>query len=168
MAAKVLHFGTNDCRRVLVLRSAGYVVDDCPSLSEFELTLKQDIDPQAFFFSERYPVKRREAMTLARCHSHAPLVLFQSIHYSDDEPNFDLVIPPLTAPAVWLHEVAATIERTRTLRSSSAAILERSVWLRHRSKILRQTSASERERSARQLRIAEKVIIEFRKSPGTS
>jgi len=168
MAARVLHFGTNDCNRVLVLRDFGYLVDDCPSINDVRSTLLQGICPEALLFSEGYPAARREAVTLARSScANAPLILFENLN-CDDETNFDLVIPPLTAPELWLQAIAATIERSRMLHANSTAIRERSAWLVEQSSALRQKSITERERAVRQRQTAEKVILEFRKWPGSS
>jgi hypothetical protein len=111
-------------------------------------------------------VKRVEAATLARSLSVAPLILFEDA-LCDDESNFDLVIPPLTFPDVWLREVAATIERSRMLGLKSAAIREQSRWLVKQSEAVREKSLLEREKSVRQRQIAEKVIRQFRKGPWT-
>lgn len=168
MAATVVHFGTNDCNRVLVLRSAGYLVDDCPSINEFRSVLERDTRPDALLFSEKRPAERVDAVVLARSRfSQTPLILFEDLNGSEDEQNFDLVIHPLTAPAVWLQEVAATIERTRALQADSIVIREQSALLVQQSEILRQKSVTERERSARQRQAAEKTILEFRKWPKT-
>jgi len=159
----------DECNRVLVLRNVGYLVEDCPSINDVRSAFQQGIEPEALLFSKSYAVERGEAVLLARSScSQAPLIRFEDMDDAGDEPNFDLVIPPLTTPGAWLQAVAATIERSHILQARSIAIRERSDLLRRQSEILRQECESEFEKSARQRRIAEKVILEFRKWPKSS
>src|ERR1700747_1580281 len=53
LAATVLHFGSDKCKRVLVLRSAGYSVDVCLSLTEFRSALKERAETHAVLVTER-------------------------------------------------------------------------------------------------------------------
>lgn len=46
-AAKVLHFGTDDCHRLLVLRNVGYSLDLCPTVEEFHSVLQKRTDADA-------------------------------------------------------------------------------------------------------------------------
>src|SRR5258708_16784159 len=39
MAARVIHFGPDDCHRLIVLESAGYAVDACDSLGQLRASL---------------------------------------------------------------------------------------------------------------------------------
>jgi hypothetical protein len=167
MAATVLHFGIDECNRVLVLRHAGYLVDDCPSINQFRTSLNRGIQPEALLFSKSSQVERQKVVTLARSSFlRAPLIRFEDMNDRKDDQNFDLVIDPLiTAPAMWLQEIAATIERTHALRANFVEITKRSEWLVQQLSALRQKSIVELERSARQRQAAEKMILQFRKPP---
>ena len=162
MAASVLHFGADPSNRVLVLRSAGYLVEDCPSIPEFRSVLKSEIDPEALFFSNSHPLARTEAANLARSlHSRMPLILFENVDDDDNQSDFDLVIRPCTPPVVWLQGVAETIERTRRLGACAATLRGQSQSLVQQSQISVQRSIAERERSAIQRRMAQRVIQFF-------
>jgi len=111
MAARVVHFGCDVCRRLLVLHMAGYAVDDCPSILNLRSALLDSRQTDAVVFSTQDEAERKEAITLARSESSAPLILFETSNGPSDEANFDLVIPPLTPPQEWLAKLAATIEQ---------------------------------------------------------
>jgi hypothetical protein len=96
MAARLVHFGSDSCNRLVVLQNAGYTVYDCLSLPTLDVALRVG-DPAAVVMSETPKVvPRRNAISLVHSRSHAPLILFQDRTYSDDESEFDLVIPVLT------------------------------------------------------------------------
>jgi len=111
MAPRVVHFGCDDCRRLLVLHMAGYAVDDCPSILNLRSALLDSRQADAVVFSEQDEKERREAITLARSQSSAPLILFETSNGPGDEAEFDLVIPPLTPPHEWLAKLAAAIQQ---------------------------------------------------------
>jgi len=111
MAARVVHFGCDVCRRLLVLHMAGYAVDDCPSILTLRSALQDTSQTAAVLFAGQDETERREAVMLARSQSSAPLVLFEMSNAPSDEADFDLVIPPLTPPHEWLAKLAATIEQ---------------------------------------------------------
>jgi hypothetical protein len=114
MAARVVHFGCDPCRRLLVLHMAGYAIDDCPSVLNLGFAL-QDNQAAAVVFTGQNENERKEAVTLARSQSSAPLILFEASNSPTDEADFDLVIPPLTPPQEWLDKIAATIQQRRIL-----------------------------------------------------
>jgi len=155
MAATLLHFGTDNCQRLLVLRSAGYQVEVCESLPEFRTSLERNADANAVLIASLLSVERRRVVTLTRENSNAGLVLFGS--YSG-EREFDLVIPPLTDPEDWLQQIADLIQRTRVLNASAIAIREKSALLRKDAEIARLKSVIERERSAAARARAKRVI----------
>ncbi len=80
MAATVLHFGIDECNRVLVLRDAGYLVDDCPSINQFRTSLNRGIRPEALLFSGSHQAERQQVVTLARSSFlRAPLIRFEDM-----------------------------------------------------------------------------------------
>ncbi len=115
MAARVVHFGYDECRRLLVLHMAGYAVDDCPSIRKLRSVLQEPGQTSAVLFTGQDEKERKEAVTLARAQSCAPLILFETCNAPGDESDFDLVIPPLTPPQEWLAKIAATIQQRRSI-----------------------------------------------------
>jgi len=113
MPAKVIHFGLDDCHRLMVLRSAGYTVDECRSVLQLREMLETGEVPDAVLISDCEGVSPLEAVTLARTFSPNPLILFRSTNLTYEDGGFDLVVPCLTPPAVWLSEVDAVIEKSR-------------------------------------------------------
>jgi hypothetical protein len=167
MAARIVHFGSDSCNRLIVLQNAGYVLEDCLYLPNLSSALQVGDDPAAVVMSEaREVARRRDAITLVRSRSLAPLILFQSHTYTDDEPEFDLVIPVLTPPKEWLEKIAATIERSRSLLSDSRSIRQQSAFLVRESSAIRQESVLERQRSVRARSNAENLIADALKKSG--
>ncbi len=115
MAARVVYFGCDECRRVPVLHMAGYAVADCPSILKLRSVLQEPGQTSAVLFTGRDEKERKEAVTLARAQSCAPLILFETCNAPGDESDFDLVIPPLTPPQEWLAKIAATIQQRRPI-----------------------------------------------------
>ncbi|HEX5235859.1 MAG TPA: hypothetical protein VFW25_11075 [Silvibacterium sp.] len=110
MVARIIHFGPDECRRLLVLRSSGFTIDECPSLSQLRSALENKIQPVAVIISETRLCGPADAIALIRAHTRAPLILFQNMAPSYSESDFNLVIPVLTHPTEWLHRLRAVIE----------------------------------------------------------
>lgn len=113
MLAKVIHFGPDECHRLLVLRSAGYAVEDCETLLQLGSSLSAGASADAVLMSDGVGVSPREAAAVARTHSRLPLILFRSTNLAYEDAAFDLVVQSLTPPEVWLNDVDALIERAR-------------------------------------------------------
>ncbi len=150
MAARVIHFGEDDCHRLMVLRLAGYSVDECNSLVQLRSALLTDGSADAFCVTEGYKVAPEEAIHLVRAHTRLPVVLFKASNQSYDGPIFDLVVPSLTPPDVWLNEMERLIAQSKAVRDNSQALIKRSGDLRRQSEALRKKSSDERERSRRE------------------
>ena len=114
MLAKVIHFGPDYCHRMMVLKSAGYAVEDCETLLQLGTTLSAGASADAVLMSDGEGVSPREAAALARRHSRLPLILFRNTNQAYDETGFDLIVQSLTPPEVWLNDVDALIERARS------------------------------------------------------
>ncbi len=147
MAAHVLHIGMDDCHRVDILRSAGYKVDECASLHHFAMALEVAQQADAVILTESENIPPEQAFHLTRERSTAPVIFFRSTNRAAIEDEFDLVIPPLTAPEKWLKDVNSLLEWSRTLRAQSLSIVEQSRSLRKESATLRRNSERVRERS---------------------
>ena len=150
MAARVIHFGADDCHRLMVLRSAGYSVDDCRSLVELRDSLAGGAAADALLMSDGDGVKPNEAIALAQRHSLAPVILFRSTNLAYQETGVDLVIDSLTPPEVWLREVDALIEKSRAFRPRSQALANQSAQFRRESAAVRERSRAERAGSRRE------------------
>lgn len=153
MAASVLHYGIDHCSRALVLSKHGYSVDICADFDEFFAALERKSNTDAVLVAGSSVVRHGEIITLTRSRSHASLVLFGE---PCDSP-FDLVVPPMTSPTIWLRQVDLLIEKSRALRASSQALLEDSVQWRRESALLREQSQFVREQSVTEQKKARKL-----------
>src|SRR5215469_5795931 len=102
MIARVIHFGPDDCHRLMVLRSAGYVVEICQSLVQLENRLQLGAAPDAVILSDSDRTCPQEAMAVARSFTSNPVILFRDTNMAYEDSGFDLIVPCLTAPEVWL------------------------------------------------------------------
>ena len=147
MAARVIHFGPDDCHRLMVLRSAGYAVDGCMSLAQLRSSLLAGGDADAVLLSDGTGVALEEAASLARSCSSAPVVLFSGTNRAYEGAPFDLVVHSLTPPEAWLHEVDKVIAKNRLLGGHLAALSRKSAKLLEESARVVNKSRSERIRS---------------------
>src|ERR1700680_5076279 len=118
MAARVIHFGPDDCHRLIVLRSAGVSVDACNSLGQLWVSLTAGGEADAVVMSDADGIAPEEVVSLAKTHSSAPVVLFRGTNRVYEDSRFDLVVHTLTPPEVWLSEVNTLIAKGRILRAS--------------------------------------------------
>lgn len=150
MAASVLYFGPDECNRVQVLESAGYIVHACHGLEDLESTLKVPPQPAAVVVSGSEPAYTRPAVEIVHARAAlAPLIIFPSRNEPAIEKTADLVIPPLTPPEEWLGKMAVLIERSLALKEDAIAIQEQSATLRDQLNFTRTESAAARARSIR-------------------
>lgn len=148
MAARILHFGNDECNRLMVLRHAGYSVEICPSLLNLDTALHNDGGPAAVLMSDMQSFPRHEVVTHVHSQSSAPIILFQHNDYTPGEAEFDLVIPNLTPTREWLEKIAATIERTRAIRDNLSKISAQSAELKRECASVREEARQERRRAA--------------------
>jgi hypothetical protein len=116
MAARVIHFGWDDCCRIPVLRAAGFEVREVKSLDELSAALQNDEPVNALLLSEDTEQSAVQAAEMWRRSSSAPLILFRRALRAIDERTFDKVYSCLTPPDVWLRETVAFITRRDNLR----------------------------------------------------
>jgi hypothetical protein len=110
--AKVIHFGSDDCHRVQVLRQAGYEVCESESLERLPLDLEGD-GVDAVIVSEVEPRCAEKVAILVRQHSGAPLILFRCPSVAHDESRFDRVYDSLVPTADWLSETAELVVQSK-------------------------------------------------------
>jgi hypothetical protein len=123
MSRKILTFGYDACHRWAVLRLAGYTVHVCESIGELRDRLMKRSHVDAVIMVEDIVSVPPEAITAARSYFHGPLVLFQARPRSDYKNSFDLCIPILSGPSVWLPELETLFAATGTdPKPQSAAV----------------------------------------------
>jgi hypothetical protein len=115
MAARVIHYGIDDCYRVTVLRGLGYSVDDCTSLTQLRAALLANGEAEAVLISETEGTLPEAAAAIAKSSSRAPLVLFRRSNGICKEEKFDLVVETLTSPQQWVDDVKALIQQSRVV-----------------------------------------------------
>ena len=113
MASRLLYFGEDICHRTAVLRSSGYIVEQCSSVMELVETLGEQA-PHAVLVSEGSVTRDLLSVTVA-CF-RIPLVLFRHSYRNLNEAAFDLVVPVLHQPDAWLADLGRLIETYRTIR----------------------------------------------------
>lgn len=148
MATSLVHFGLDDCHRILVLEQAGYKVDDCQSVRSLLSVLIRFPEPDAVAIAENIEIDVDEALSLVRSHSTAPTVLFRCSNANCAESAFNLVVPSLTDPRVWLDDLAELIDRSRMLRSYARLVQQQSALIRESAAQAREKSLKERKRAA--------------------
>lgn len=82
-------------------------------LVQLRALLATGTELDAVLVSDSEGASPREALIACRAHTSAPIILFRSTNLSYEDSGFDLVVPSLTPPEVWLDDVTATIERSR-------------------------------------------------------
>lgn len=141
MAARIVHFGADECARLTVLANAGYLVDACgTSIARLQEKLRTSA-ADAVLVTESPAVEIAEALTVSRANTSSPLVLFEDALRRHEALAFDVIIPPLTPPADWLREIHRVIEQSRMIQNESQQLRASSAMLRKASsKVVRQSS----------------------------
>ncbi len=147
MAARVIHFGPDDCHRLIVLESAGYAVDACDSLGQLRASLTAGGEAAAVVMSDAEGVAPEEVVSVARTHSLAPVVLFRGTNRVYEDSRFDLVVHTLTPPEVWLNEVDALISKSRVLQARSEVLARESAHLKQEAAAAVLKSQAEKRRA---------------------
>jgi hypothetical protein len=122
VAAKVLHFGWDDCYRAQVLKRAGYLVTQAETLESLSRDLEEAEDVAAVVVSESDPGETEQAADVVRRHSQAPVILFRRSPVEIDESKFDQVFLGFVAPELWLSKTAELIAHSLALRERSARL----------------------------------------------
>jgi hypothetical protein len=143
-AAKVIHFGCDDCYRINVLRHVGYEVRESDSLERLQRDLERDEDLDAVIIAGVAPRCAEQAAVLVRQHSGAPLILFRRPDDALDESRFDRVFSWFSPDTHWLYSTAVLVMQSKELRTQSErltrdsrAVVEQSRRQRARSAELR-------------------------------
>lgn len=143
--ATILHVGEDLCQRIPVMETAGFIV----LRSETTLPAVQNAfqigdDFCAVVFHSDIFAPPAPTVREIRNLSEAPLVLFENPAVHCDESDFNLVIPPLTPPSIWLQKLTEVIQSSRELRGRSVLLRRDCNAARTKSEVLRAGSARNR------------------------
>jgi CRP/FNR family transcriptional regulator, cyclic AMP receptor protein len=119
MTARIIHFGIDDFDRLRTLRDAGYSVESSNNPTELKSLLSSNEQIDAVAITEVSGSAPSDAISLIRATSDAPLILFRAWNSNAVESEFNLVVPVLAPPDMWLREVAALTEHSRVKRPKS-------------------------------------------------
>ena len=125
MSRKILTFGYDACHRWAVLRLAGFTVHVCESIGELRDLLIKRSQVDAVIMVEDIVSVPQEAIVAAKSYFDGPLVLFQARSKSAHKESFDLCVPILSGPSVWLPRLESLLESSRI--DSNAEIPAQSV-----------------------------------------
>jgi hypothetical protein len=110
MSRKLLSFGYDACHRWAVLRLAGFTVNQCDSIPELRERLMGSEAVDAVIMVEDLVSVPPEAIIAAQSYFTGPLVLFEGRYPASHRDPFDLCVPILTRPEVWLPQINKLIE----------------------------------------------------------
>ena len=113
MAARIIHFGWDDCYRLAVLRRAGYHVIEAGCTAELIAELRGRRRFDAVIIAEDPEMNLPLVLDALRKVTPTPVVLFGRSPYHLGRKHFDLVIPSLVPPTEWLRQLALVIVRYR-------------------------------------------------------
>ncbi len=125
MSRKLLSFGYDACHRWAVLRLAGFTIDECGSIQELRERLMRSHfmgshSVEAVIMVEDILVLPPEAIVAARSYFTGPVVLFEGRTPTSHEDAFDLRVPVLTRPEVWLPQIDKLNETIRSRPAGEA------------------------------------------------
>jgi hypothetical protein len=134
----VIHVGDDFCMRIPVLENTGLrVLRSRCTAGEFRTVVDQADTLAAITLSDergdlRETLLESGVIETARELCTAPLILFHNPNCMCDESSFDLVIPTLTSPTVWLPNILEAINISRQIRGSSRQLCEESEAVREK------------------------------------
>ena len=141
----VLHIGEDFCRRIPVIENAGFAVLQTKiALPDIHAAFDHGDIFSAVVFHSDFHAPPQIIVHEARTLSAAPFVLFQNPTIGFDAAEFDLVIPVLTPPAIWIKKLSDVIEASIQLRDFSTRLREECQAVRSRSVSLREQFARNR------------------------
>ena len=141
-ACTILHIGDDLCRRIPVMETAGFVVYQSEvKIPAIHTAFEREEDYSAVVFHNDIAAIPEDAVQETRSLSEAPFVLFQNPTVPGNEEEFDLVIPPLTSPDVWLLNLRELIQASRQMRQDTIQLRKDAAAVRSKSQELRLASA---------------------------
>ncbi len=131
--AAVLYVGEDLCRRIPFMEQEGFtVVRSERSAIEVEAAVRRNPRFDAIALEHDTSPIPASIIPAVRQRTDSPLVLFHNPNLAKfygidhDDDAFDLIIPPLTAPAVWLKTLQALIAEGQELRAASRDLVRMS------------------------------------------
>ena len=116
------------------MQTAGFLVFHCNAeIPAVDTAFDRGEDYSAVVFHNDIAAVPEDAVQETRSLSEAPFVLFQNPTIASNEEEFDLVIPALTPPDLWLQKLREVIHASRKLREDGAAVRSPSQSLRLKS-----------------------------------
>ena len=148
----VLYVGDDLCRHTQFMEHEGITVFHSDrSAVEVVAAISENPRLDAIVFEHHTHPLPLNLIPVVRWHSDSPLVLFENPNIArffeadHDENTFDLIIPALTPPVVWLKTLRAAIAEAWILRAAAqtrqreaAEVVSKSLALRRSSKAIRQ------------------------------
>lgn len=136
--AALLYVGDDFFHRIPVMEKAGLaVVSSEDSISTIQTALGNGIAFSAITFHCDFFLIPPEIVQTARTHSASPLVLFSNPLLNCDESEFDLVIPAMTPPTLWIQKLRELIQASILLRERSVQLRQDCLETRFHSEALR-------------------------------
>ena len=118
MSRKLLTFGYDACHRWAVLRLAGFTVNQCSSIEDLREQLMDSNSVDALIMVEDIVKVPPETIIVARSYFTGPIVLFEGRYPANHGDAFDLCVPILTGPEVWLPQIGILTEISGARRVS--------------------------------------------------
>lgn len=143
--ATILHIGEDICQRIPVMKTAGFAVFESPcSIPAIHTAFDREEDYSAVVFHNDIAAVLEDTVREARDLSDAPLVLFQNPTIICDDGEFDLVIPALTPPDIWLEKLRELIQTSREICEDSHQLRQECAVIQSQSRALRLRSVRNR------------------------
>lgn len=141
----ILHVGDDLCQRIPVMQTAGFIVfqSEC-SIPAIHQAFEREDSFSAVIFHSDISAPPEPALRETRALSPAPFVLFQNPTVVCDNEPFDLIIPALTPPDIWLEKLREIVQAARELCERSQQLRLDCAALRSQSQAIRATSIRNR------------------------
>ena len=97
-------------------------MEECRDAAELLHALKTGTDAGAVLLAQSPAFDPRPVPALVRKVAKCPVILFSLSAQVEREQDYDLVVPPLTDPAVWLDDIRTLIARNEALWRQSQSI----------------------------------------------
>lgn len=141
-SAIILHVGDDVCQRIPVLTWAGFdVLCSQNSTSAIRAVLAEKSAFSAILFNCDQAPPAELTLDEVRGLSAAPCVLFENPAVVCKDSDFDLVVPALTPPGVWLEKLTDLIHKSRRLCEQAQKLRMDSESVRSQSRLLRASAA---------------------------
>lgn len=145
-SASILHVGNDVCQRIPVLTRAGFAVRRSEdSIQAIRAALTGEDPFSAILFHCDMAPPAETTVHEARSLSDAPLVLFQNPTVLCNDRDFDLVVPVLIPPGIWLKKLKELIEESHRLCEQAHRLHKDCDSVRSQSRSLRASAARNRK-----------------------